>query len=138
MARRQIKQMNNYQEKPFIYIEGEDYKNILKNLNARKLFKEIERRSVGHIDTDNRCWIDRIYVSGLEIEIQPYSKLRSLRYERGCPRWSPIKMTTEEWDALTREGVNTKFFVTVDYRYNRVVDDMEISIRDLVDYFLNM
>jgi hypothetical protein len=47
-------------------------------------------------------------------------------------------MTTEEWDALTREGVNTKFFVTVDYRYNRVVDDMEISIRDLVDYFLNM
>jgi hypothetical protein len=138
MARRQIKQMNNYQEKPFIYIEGEDYKNILKNLNARKLFKEIERRSVGHIDTDNCCWIDRIYVDGLEIEIQPYSKLRELRHDRGCPRWSPIKMTTEEWNALTRDGVNTKFFVTVDYRYNRVVDDMEISIRELVDYILSM
>lgn len=138
MARRTIKQMNNYTEKAFIYIDGEDYKSILKNLNARKLFKEIERRSVGHIDTDNHCWIDRIYMGGLEIEIQPYSKLRNLRYERGCPRWSPIKMTTEEWNALTRDGVNTKFCVTVDYRYSRVVDDMEISIRELVDYFLNM
>lgn len=138
MARRTIKQMNNYTEKAFIYIDGEDYKGILKNLSARKLFKEIERRSVGHIDTDNHCWIDRIYMGGLEIEIQPYSKLRNLRAERGCPRWSPTKMTTEEWDALTRDGVNTKFFVTVDYRCHRVVDDMEISIRDLVDYFLNM
>jgi hypothetical protein len=138
MARRQIKQMNNYTDKAFIYIDGEDYKGILKNLNARKLFKEVERRSVGQIDTDNYCWIDNIYVSGLEINIQPYSKLRELRHERGCPRWSPIKMTTEEWDALTREGVNTKFHVTVDYRYNRVVDDMELSIRELVEYFLNM
>lgn len=138
MVRRTIKQMNNYAEKAFIYIEGEDYKSILKNLSARKLFKEIERRSVGHIDTDNHCWIDRIYMGGLEIEIQPYSKLRNLRADRGCPRWSPIKMTTEEWDALTRDGVNTKFCVTVDYRFHRVVDDMEISIRDLVDYFLNM
>lgn len=138
MARRQIKQMNNYTDKAFIYIEQEDYNGILKNLNARKLFKEIERRSVGHIDTDNYCWIDNIYVSGLEINIQPYNKLRSLRHDRGCPRWSPIKMTTEEWDALTRDGVNTKFFVTVDYRFSRVVDDMEISIRELVDYFLDM
>ena len=138
MARRQIKQMNNYTDKAFIYIEQEDYNGILKNLNARKLFKEIERRSVGHIDTDNHCWIERIYVGGLEIEIQPYSKLRSLRADRGCPGWSPIKMTTEEWGALTRDGVNTKFFVTVDYRYNRVVDDMEISIRELVDYILSM
>lgn len=138
MARRQIKQMNNYTEKAFIYIDGEDYKSIIKNLNARKLLKEVERRSVGHIDTDNYCWIDRIHVGGLEIEIQPYSKLKSLRHDRGCPRWSLIKMTTEEWDALTREGVNTKFLVTVDYRYSRVVDDMEISIRELVDYFLNM
>lgn len=138
MARRQIKQMNTYTEKPFIYIEQEDYNGILKHLNARKLFKEIERRSVGHIDTDNYCWIDNIYVSGLEINIQPYNKLRDLRRERGCPRWSPIKMTTEEWDSLTRDGVDTKFCVTVDYRYNRVVDDMEISIRELVEYFLNM
>lgn len=138
MARRTIKQMNNYTEKAFIYIEQEDYNGILKNLSARKLFKEIEKRSVGHIDTDNHCWIDRIYIGGLEIEIQPYSKLRNLRADRGCPRWSPIKMTTEEWDALTRDGVNTKFCVTVDYRYNRVVDDMEISIRELVEYFLNM
>ena len=138
MARRQIKQMNNYAEKPFIYIEQEDYNGILKNLSARKLFKEIERRSVGHIDTDNRCWIERIYMGGLEIDVQPYSKLRDLRRERGCPRWSPIKMTTEEWDALTRDGVNTKFVMTVDYRYNRVVDDMELSIRELVEYFLNM
>lgn len=138
MARRTIKQMNNYTEKAFIYIDGEDYKSILKNLNARKLFKEIERRSVGHIDTDNRCWIERIYMGGLEIDVQPYSKLRNLRHDRGCPRWSPIKMTTEEWDSLTRDGVNTKFVMTVDYRDNRVVDDMEISIRDLVDYFLNM
>lgn len=130
--------MNNYAEKAFVYIDGEDYKSILKDLNARKLFKEIERRSVGYIDTDNHCWIDRIYMDGLEIDVQPYGKLRSLRADRGCPRWSPIKMTTEEWNALTREGVNTKFCVTVDYRYNRVVDDMEISIRDLVDYFLNM
>lgn len=138
MARRQIKQMNNYTDKAFIYIEQEDYNGILKNLNARKLFKEIERRSVGHIDTDDRCWIERIYMGGLEIDVQPYSKLRNLRHDRGCPRWSPIKMTTEEWNALTRDGVNTKFCVTVDYRCNRVVDDMEISIRDLVDYFLNM
>ena len=138
MARRTIRQMNNYAEKAFIYIDGEDYKCILKNLSARNLFKEIERRSVGHIDTDSYCWIDNIYMGGLEINIQPYSKLRDLRRERGCPRWSPIKMTTEEWDPLTREGVNTKFFVTVDYRYHRVVDDMEISIRELVDYFLNM
>lgn len=138
MARRQIKQMNNYTEKAFIYIEQEDYKGILKYLSARKLFKEIERRSVGHIDTDNHCWIDNIYVSGLEINIQPYSRLRNLREDRGCPRWSPIKMTEEEWKALTREGVNTKFYVTVDYHYNRVVDDMEISIRELVDYFLDM
>ena len=138
MARRTIKQMNNYTEKAFIYIEQEDYNTILKNLNARKLFKEIGKRSVGNIDTDNRCWIDRIFIGGLEIEIQPYSKLRELRHERGCPRWSPIKMTSEEWNALTRDGVNTKFFVTVDYRYNRVVDDMEISIRELVDYILSM
>lgn len=138
MARRQIKQMSTYTEKPFIYIEQEDYNGILKNLSARKLFKEIERRSVGHIDTDNYCWIDNIYVSGLEINIQPYNKLRDLRRERGCPRWSPIKMTTEEWDSLTRDGVDTKFCVTVDYRYNRVVDDMELSIRELVEYFLNM
>lgn len=138
MTRRTIKQMNNYAEKAFVYIDGEDYKSILKNLNARKLFKEIERRSVGHIDTDNRCWIERIYMGGLEIDVQPYSKLRNLRHDRGCPRWSPIKMTTEEWDAITREGVNTKFCITVDYRFSRVVDDMEISIRDLVDYFLNM
>jgi hypothetical protein len=139
MARRQIKQMNDRTEKPFIYIDGEDYKGILKNLNARKLFKEIERRSVGHIDTDNYCWIDNIYVCGLEINIQPYPSLRELRHERGYPRWSPIKMTSEEWNALTREGVDTKFCVTVDYRrYDRVVDGMEISIRDLVDYFLNM
>jgi hypothetical protein len=138
MARRQIKQMSNYTDKAFIYIDGEDYKSILKDLNARKLFKEIERRSVGHIDTDNRCWIERIYMGGLEIDVQPYGKLRNLRHDRGCPRWSPIKMTTEEWDALTRDGVNTKFCATVNYRSHRVVDDMEISIRDLVDYFLNM
>lgn len=138
MAKRQIKQMSNYAEKLFIYIDQEDYKGIIKNLNARKLFKEIERRSVGHIDTDNYCYIDKIHVSGLNIDIQPYGKLRDLRRERGGPRWSPIKMTTEEWDALTRDGVNTKFFVTVDYRYCRVVDDMEMSVRELVDYFLNM
>lgn len=138
MARRTIKQMNNYAEKPFVYIDQEDYNDILKNLNARKLLKEIEKRSVGNIDTDNICWIDNIYVGGLEINIQPYSMLRNLRQDRGCPRWSPLKMTEEEWSTLTRDGVNTKFFVTVDYRYNRVVDDMEISIRDLVDYFLDM
>lgn len=130
--------MNNYAEKALIYIDGEDYKGILKNLNARKLFKEVEKRSVGHIDTDNHCWIDRIHVDGLEIEIQPYSKLKYLRSVRGCPRWSPVKMTTEEWNTLTRDGVNTKFYITVDYRWNRVVDDMEISFRELVDYFLNM
>ena len=138
MVRRTIKQMNNYTEKEFIYIDQEDYNGILKNLNARKLFKEVERLSVGRIDTDNYCWIDNIYVSGLEINIQPYDKLRNLRRDRGCSRWSPIKMTTEEWDTLTRDGVDTKFCVTVDYRYSRVVDDVEISIRELVDYFLNM
>lgn len=137
---RMIKHLNEYNHDGLIAIEQGDYNWMQSHkfyMNARYIFKRLKENCIGKIDPHNNRRGRSIYIGPYEFCCEIFYNLGDFRQNAGR-RWDDSPMTEQEWKTLTREGVNTKMYLSVLYRGNVIISDMKMSIKDAVNYLVEM
>lgn len=121
-----------------VLVHGGDYKEVFERLNARDIYKFLQKHCVGHLDTDHNRSVLDYKLAGFSFDVRMSWPLEDLRISRGESRYSHKKMTEEEWQTIMGNGVNTTVYMSVYYDGYYVIHDRDITLQEAVDYILNM